>query len=51
MFLPRRSFPICDKTPARVCNRIAGNLTRCVDACDFARATRDVRSAERLTTA
>lgn len=51
MFLRRRSFPICDKTPARVCNRIAGNLTRCVDACDFARATLEVRSVKRLTTA
>lgn len=51
MFLRRRSFPICDKTPARVCNRIAGNLTRCADACDFARATRELRSVKGLTTA
>lgn len=51
MFLRRRSFPICDKTSGRVCNRIAGNLTRCVGACDFARATLDVRSVKRPTTA
>lgn len=51
MFLRRRSLPICDKTSGRACNRIAGNLTRCVGACDFARATLDVLSLKRLTSA
>lgn len=32
-------------------NRIAENLTQCVDACDFARATLELRSAKRLSTA
>lgn len=51
MFCRHAHSVYATKRPARACHRIAGNLTRCIDACDFARATLEIRSGKRLTTA